>query len=78
MKQFPDKKFFWGICFTILPLWANQYFDKVMAERNRKPAPIEKKTLVVSARWIARLEEHDFTSKGKDRYQEYIILYIII
>ena len=32
---YPDRDFFWGICFTVQPVWANAYYDQVI-EKKRK------------------------------------------
>ena len=50
---YPDKEFFWGICFTIIPKWANEYYDQVINERrnHKQKPPVEKKIVMVSAQW---------------------------
>ena len=34
LYRYPDRDFFWSICFTVQPNWAQAYFDKVMKKRN--------------------------------------------
>ena len=55
--RFPDKEFFWGIAFTVLPTWANLYTSKVLANRHQeKPEdPNETKTIKVSNKWLEKL-----------------------
>ena len=31
--RFPDKTFFWGVVFTVLPKWSTSYYEKVVAKR---------------------------------------------
>ena len=26
LDRFPDKEFFWGVAFTIIPEWSNKYY----------------------------------------------------
>ena len=32
----PDKKFFWGVCFTIIPDWAKRFHEQVLNARAKK------------------------------------------
>ena len=34
--RFPDRDFFWGVCFTVLPVWANKYTETVLLNRNKE------------------------------------------
>ena len=31
--RYPDKTFFWGVVFTVLPQWSTDYYEKVVAKR---------------------------------------------
>ena len=33
--RFPDKLFFWGVLFTVLPVWSNDYYDQVVRKRTQ-------------------------------------------
>lgn len=35
--RMPDKDFFWGLLFTLRPIWANSYYDAVLKQRAPKP-----------------------------------------
>ena len=63
--RFPDKEFFWGVLFTILPTWSNTYYKAVLKKRlaTEKNTLKEIKKIKVSAKWEAALQEHDFISK---------------
>ena len=30
--RYPDKTFFWGVLFTVLPLWSTDYYERVVAK----------------------------------------------
>ena len=69
LGRYPDRRFFWGIAFTVQPRWANIYFEKVIEQRNKiKPYNFDiKKTISISSEWIEKLSQHDFKSKCKCR-----------
>ena len=47
LGRFPNKEFFWGVAFTIIPLWAKAYHQRVLDDRslNKKPSMLENKRL---------------------------------
>ena len=65
--RYPDKLFFWGICYTVIPEWSKSYTDAVWKQRNEnKNADFKNpKTIHVTDKWLGILEEHDFQSRGK-------------
>ena len=69
--RFPDKEFFWGVLFTVVPTWANAYYKAVIKKRlaTKKNTLKEIKTINISAKWEAALQEHDFISKCKFKYR---------
>ena len=65
-KQYPDRKFFWGVLNSLRPDWVKKYVDKVTEQRNeRRVDPFVKKLIVVSDKWKARLLAYDFKLKRK-------------
>ena len=65
-SKFPDRGWFWGICFTAIPKWAEMYYEKVMKYRLELYAVKhrdKKKIIDVSPRWMIQLEAHDFNHK---------------
>ena len=52
--KYPDRAFFWGITFTVVPIWANQYTKLVMKKRYAQaPHDFDKtKQIVISENWI--------------------------
>jgi len=32
--RFPNKEFFWGVAFTVIPHWARTYHQRVLNQRN--------------------------------------------
>ena len=65
--RFPDKEFFWGIAFTILPVWSGMYYDAVLKKRmaQKKHKLSKVKMINISDHWKEKLLKHDFISKGK-------------
>ena len=33
---YPDRLWFWGICFTVLPFWANTYYEAVLWKKRKE------------------------------------------
>ena len=31
--RYPDRDFFWGIAFTVIPAWAKKYYEQVRVNR---------------------------------------------
>ena len=56
-NKFPDRTYFWGIIFTVEPIWASEYHAKVMKTRMMiEPANLNKAvTIVVSENWMKKL-----------------------
>ena len=66
--RFPDKIFFWGVVFTVIPEWADDYYEKVVAKRleQKKAQELFKpKQITIASKWREALEQHAFESKGK-------------
>ena len=64
--KYPDREFFWGILFTVIPDWANKYHQMVIKQRHGSGKdPAEPKTIEVSAKWMQKLQEFDFKSSRK-------------
>ena len=38
--RYPDKVFFWGVLFAILPNWSNEYYEAVLKKRTQMPKTI--------------------------------------
>ena len=73
--KFPDRIFWWGIVFTLEPIWANNYYKKVMDVR-MAIAPVninEAKVVKVSEKWMDKLLKFDYQSKGKELESIYLI-----
>ena len=34
--SFPDRDFFWGVCFTVQPVWANAYYEQVIDKKRKE------------------------------------------
>ena len=60
--RYPDREFFWGVAFTVLPKWSNEYTRLVMEERYKmKPHKFdEAKGIKISTKWEKKLAEFDF------------------
>ena len=60
--KFPNREFFWGVAFTIIPIWANQYTKLVMKKHYNvnKPNLTNEKLIAVSDNWLKKLSLHDF------------------
>ena len=66
--KYPDKKWFWSMAFTLIPNWAKAYHKRVQDQRAfvEKPNPYDDKKLIkISDKWMGKLLEFDFKSKGK-------------
>ena len=52
-EKYPDRKFFWGVAFTVLPDWSEKYYKAVIDKKRReiKENPNNKKTVAVSERF---------------------------
>ena len=67
-NRFPDKRFFWGIAFTVLPTWSTRYHKKVLDNRAKeeKVNPNDSREIKISDKWKDELMKYDFKSaKGK-------------
>ena len=48
-KRYPDRQFFWGTAFIIIPNWANEYVRRVELTRRKKHCDLnESKVITVS------------------------------
>ena len=65
--RYPNREYFWGVAFTIIPIWANQSTKLVMSKRYAQVSPDlnAAKIINVSENWIRKLSQHDFTSSSK-------------
>ena len=64
--RYPDRRFFWGVAFTVIPRWSTAYLKQVEHERNMERNKIPAaRTIRISDKWAASLEQHDFQSKSK-------------
>ena len=64
MERHCDKKFFWGVAFTITPEWAEEYYQKIKRSR-KKEKKVAKKVIKISAKHRDLMLKHDFKSKSK-------------
>ena len=68
LGRFPDKQWFWGVCFTLIPAWARSYDKKVKdirASQNKVNIRDETKLIRVSDKWLDDLRRYDYKSRGK-------------
>ena len=65
--RYPDRAWFWATTFTIIPEWAQQYYDQVLKNREeqRRKDFGTKKIIKISDKWKKRLSEHSFVSRSK-------------
>ena len=66
---YPDREFFWGVAFTVLPFWASGYHGLVIEKKRKeiKENPSNKNVLIISDEWRKRLGQ--FAYKPKSKYQ---------
>ena len=66
---YPDREFFWGVAFTVLPFWAGGYHGLVIEKKRKeiKENPSNKNVLIISDEWRKRLGQ--FAYKPKSKYQ---------
>ncbi len=65
--RYPDRAWFWAVVFTIIPEWAQQYYDQVLKNREeqRRKDFGTKKIIKISDKWKKKLCEHSFVSRSK-------------
>ena len=67
--QYPDRAFFWGIAFTVLPTWANNYYDMVIEKKRKEVVenPANRKVISITPAFREKLAQFPFKtlSKGK-------------
>ena len=61
LKRYVDREFFWGVALTVCRPWAKKYISTVIANREMQERNNlqEKKLVVVSAKWGAKLSQFD-------------------
>ena len=62
----PERSWYWGVAATVVPFWCTEYKKQVVDQRrNKKQAVPEKKNLIkISDKWLKKLLEHDYETKG--------------
>ena len=65
LERWPDRRFFWGIVYTIRPEWVEDYISQCIAQRDRMHLVnrMATKTVAISAGWREKLAAHDFASR---------------
>lgn len=63
--RFPNKEWFWSICYTVIPEWTSAYKKQVLENRSRKKGHDfnKKKVISISDKWREKLKEFDYDSK---------------
>ena len=57
LKKYPDRIFFWGILNSIIPDWADEYYNRVMKTRMEEETISlnHEKLIQVSESWLEKL-----------------------
>ena len=57
LGRWPDRRWFWGVIASLIPTWVDTYVAKCIVERNKIDLVkrTQKKTIVISDRWRAKL-----------------------
>ena len=65
--KWPDRDFFWAICFTVLPEWSKTYVETVNKNHQRLGLKVNNllDIVQVSDEWLKKFSQHDFNYKGK-------------
>ena len=63
----PDREFFWGVCFTQLPQWSNEYYDRVIDKKRREVVenPANRKIIAITPAFREKLTQFQFKSLSK-------------
>ena len=74
----PDKEFFWKICHTVIPEWADRYREEMVKQRNlvKQDEFRETKKINVTDAWLSRMKKHDFKSQGKWEFMDHPLFFI--
>ena len=67
--EYPDREFFWGFCFTITPVWANEYYDRVIDKKRKEVAenPANRKVISITPAFREKLTMFSFKSLSKSK-----------
>ena len=66
---YPDRLWFWGVCFTVLPFWANAYYEAVLWKKRSeiKKNPNNRKIVEIPEEIRQQLADCRWASQGKSK-----------
>jgi len=67
--EYPDRSFFWGICFTVVPTWANSYYERVIEKKRAEVVenPNFRKVISITPAFREKLTKFQFKSLSKGK-----------
>ena len=67
LERWPDRKFFWGVLYSVRPEWVTAYVNRCQTERDKMHIAkrLDTKSVKLTAAWREKLAAHDFVSRQK-------------